>query len=120
MVAMSNAHHSRREPIRGDPFPDGIPGVIDGSLTIRAEPGCLAFHVLCQLDGRRGTCSGLVELIIDAKHIGELSRALTPEPAADPVSELPCRIGFSLGGASIQLAPRGTRTPLARSGGDRL
>ncbi len=29
-----------------DPFPDGIPGVIDGSMTIQAEPGSLAFRGL--------------------------------------------------------------------------
>jgi hypothetical protein len=30
---------------RSDPFPDGITGVIDGSMTMRADQGTLAFRV---------------------------------------------------------------------------
>jgi hypothetical protein len=82
-----------------DPFPDGIPGVIDGSMTIRADQGTLTLRVLCRLGGRRDASASLVELIIDANHINELSRALAADSASDSVSKLPCRIGFSLGTA---------------------
>jgi hypothetical protein len=79
-----------------DPFPDGIPGVIDGSMTIRANQGTLTFRVVCRLGGRRDAGASLVELIVDANHIEKLSRALAADFAGDSISDLPCRIGLSL------------------------
>jgi hypothetical protein len=79
-----------------DPFPEGIPGVIDGLMTIHAEPGSLALRVLCRLGGEQGASASLVELIIDTKDVDELSRALATDFAGDSASWLPCRVGFSM------------------------
>jgi hypothetical protein len=79
--------------------PDGVPGIIDGYMTINLEPGGdLSFRIIIGGDGRRRR-GDLLELIIGSDQIGVLSRALAGDSTASNGAEqaplLPCHIGFS-------------------------
>jgi hypothetical protein len=81
------------------PLP-GVPGLIDGSMTIQPEPGgTVSFRVMVGAGGGQSGQHDLIELIIGAEDIGNLSQALAghysgqgAESAVMPA--FPCHIGF--------------------------
>jgi hypothetical protein len=77
----------------GNSMPNhGIAGLIEGSMTILPEPGGgVSFRVLIGVGGKQAAERDLLELIISAGHIADLSRAL----AGHGAGSLPCHIGFS-------------------------
>lgn len=77
-----------------------IPGIIEGSMTAHPElGGGVSFRVLIGVDdGQTAECD-LLELIISAEHVGQLSRVLADYRAgiigeSDSVPSFPCHIGF--------------------------
>ena len=98
---------------RNDPEPDdaippsrrrvplpGIPGIIEGSMTMQPElGGGMSFRVIIGVGGGRTAKRDLLELIISAEHIGEISRVLADHGAGitcdyDTMPSFPCHIGF--------------------------
>jgi hypothetical protein len=79
----------------------GIAGLVEGSMTTLPEPGGgVSFRVLISVGGKQAAAADLLELIISAEHIVDLSRALAGYGAGvasglDPMLALPCHIGFS-------------------------
>lgn len=80
--------------------PPGIPGIIEGSMTVHAEPdGSVSFRVVI---GSRDEYAGkrdVLELIIGAEHVRSIGRALADGDAtiigySEPVRTFPCHIGF--------------------------
>jgi hypothetical protein len=79
--------------------PPGIPGLIEGSMTMYREPGGgMSFRIVIGGDGSQ-TDHDLLELIVSAEDVRSLSRALSGHcpglsDGSGPLPSFPCRIGF--------------------------
>lgn len=86
-------------PDQGAMTPPGIPGLIEGSMTMHGEPGGgMSFRIVIGGDGSQ-TDHDLLELIVSAEDVQSLSRALSGHhtglsDGSGPNSPFPCRIGF--------------------------
>lgn len=78
----------------------GIAGLIEGSMTMLAEPGGGAsFRVLIGTSGGRPADRDLLELVVSAEHIADIGHALAACGAVAAAEfttapSVPCRIGF--------------------------
>jgi hypothetical protein len=81
------------------PLP-GVPGLIEGSMTIQPEPGgTVSFRVMVGAGGGQSGQHDLIELIIGAEDIGHLSQALAghysgQDAESTGMPPFPCHIGF--------------------------
>jgi hypothetical protein len=86
---------------------DGIPGIIDGTMTLHPEPdGSVSFRVLIGPNDGHGADNDRLELIVGASYAGRLSIVLAGQGATageehDPALPFPCQIGF----CRIQVSP---------------
>lgn len=76
----------------------GIPGIIDGSMTVSPEPegGGLSLRIVIGMPGRNAAECDLLELIIRPEHIAHLGQALADygTQRTDATQPFPCHIGF--------------------------
>lgn len=79
---------------------NGIPGIIDGTMTLHPEPdGSVSFRVLIGANGGQAAENDMLELIVGASYTGRLSIVLaghgaTAAEGPDPALSFPCQIGF--------------------------
>lgn len=88
-------------------LPPRIAGIIEGSMTLHPEPGGgVSFRIIVGIGTELTAEHDLLELIISAAHVRDVSRALTGDGQSisgrsDQVLSLPCHIGFCPNAASI-------------------
>lgn len=86
-----------------------VPGIIEGAMTITAEPdGRMSFRVLISPDRERTDHCDRIELIISPEHVrhalaGSKIRRLADAQATEEPPTFPCHIGFSR--KSVNSAP---------------
>lgn len=79
---------------------DGIPGIIDGTMTLHPESdGSVSFRVMIGVNNGRNADNDMFELIVGASYTGRLSIVLANHGAVagegpDPTLHFPCQIGF--------------------------
>lgn len=80
---------------------NGIPGIIDGTMTLHPEPdGSVSFRVLIGANGGQAAENDMLELIVGASYTGRLSLLLAGHGATagegpDAALPFPCQIGFA-------------------------
>jgi hypothetical protein len=75
----------------------GIPGIIEGSMTINPEPdGGLSFRVVIGTASENAIECDQLELIVSSEHVANLGRVLDgyETQRTDRTRSFPCHIGF--------------------------